>query len=301
MRLPLLFGRRVLARLLSRSGRALDTVEQGAGDLRRVAAYLRGLLEFVVRADDIFVVTYPRSGTTWVQYMLHLLTRRGQEAGFDHISQVCPWFERSLAVGALRAADLEVLPSPRVFKSHLPAAWLPAGARYIYVRRDGLDVALSYYHFYRSHLGYAGTFERFFSRFLRGDLQYNAWFDHVAGWHRRQDPTVCHLRYEELLADPAAGLERLAAFLALPLPEALRTLILQRTSFESMKAQEARFDFATEFLLQRGTRTGAFLRQGKAGQGGQEIPAHLRLAFEERQTKSSASTPPAWRLPAFLK
>ena len=290
------------AALLDGGERALAALEQQAGDLRRVAAYARGVLEFRPRADDIFVVTYPRSGTTWVQYMLHLLTRPGQEAPFEHISQVCPWFERSLAVGAMRAADLEALPSPRVFKSHLPHVWLPSGVRVVYVQRDGLDVALSYYHFYRSHLGFSQGLEPFFGRFMRGDLQYRAWFDHVAGWRRlRSDPLVCLLRYEALLSDPGQGLERLAGFLGLPLDPPLRALILERVAFQAMKAQEHRFDFATEYLLQRGTSQGAFLRQGKAGQGEVEIPRALREAFRQREESARASRLPEWRLAAFLR
>ena len=42
--------------------------------------------------DDIFVVTYPRSGTTWTQMILYQLTTDGR-MDFAHITQVCPWFE----------------------------------------------------------------------------------------------------------------------------------------------------------------------------------------------------------------
>lgn len=302
MALPTPIHHRLAAALLERGGSALAALEQRTGDLRRVAAYAQGMLEFRPRADDIFIVTYPRSGTTWVQYMLHLLTRSGQEAPFEHISQVCPWFERSLAVGAVRAEDLEALPSPRVFKSHLPHAWLPSGVKVVYIQRDSLDVAMSYYHFYGSYLGYAGGLEPFLARFLRGDLQYRAWFDHVAGWRRRSgDPALCLLRYEALLADPGAGLGRLADFLGLSLSDDLRLLILGRCSFNAMKAQEHRFDFATELLLQRGTRRGAFLRQGRAGQGELEIPRDLREAFREREARMKGRRLPEWRLAAFLR
>lgn len=294
--------RRLAATLFSVTGHALSALEQGAGDLARVASFARGVAEFRVRPDDVFVCTYPRSGTTWVQYMLHLLTRQGQEADFEHVSQVCPWFERSLAVGALRATDLRALPSPRVFKSHLPHAWLPGGARYIYVERDAMDVAASYFHFYRSHLGYQEDQDTFLRRFVKGDLQYRAWFDHVVGWRRRaHDPAVCLLRYEEMLGDAGAALARVARFLGLPLSVDLRALILERSAFEAMKAQEHRFDFSTEFLLQRGTRRGAFLRQGRAGQGGREIPARWREVFREHERRAESRRLPQWRLPDFLR
>ena len=121
------------------------------------------LRDFQPRPDDIFVVTYPRSGTTWTQMILYQLTTDGR-MDFAHITQVCPWFERALKAGR----DLDALPGPRVFKSHLPYRRIPKGpCRYIYVARDGKDVAVSYYHFYRSHMGYKGTFEEFFERVPR--------------------------------------------------------------------------------------------------------------------------------------
>jgi hypothetical protein len=167
-------------------------------DALRIARYLRGRVQFKVRADDLFISSYPRSGTTWLQHIAHTL-RSGGDSGFAHIADVVPWFERSLALGRCSAADLDHLPSPRVFKSHLPRAWLPRGARYVYVRRDGRDVAVSYFHFYRSHLGFSGSFDQFFEHFLRGDLQYRSWFKHVAGWQRfAADPAQLILDYDAL-------------------------------------------------------------------------------------------------------
>jgi hypothetical protein len=48
-----------------------------------------GLRDFVPRPDDIFIVTYPRSGTTWMQMILYQLTTDG-DMTFAHIEQVCP-------------------------------------------------------------------------------------------------------------------------------------------------------------------------------------------------------------------
>ena len=120
--------------------------------------------KFVPRPDDIFVVTYPRSGTTWMQMILYQLTTDGSME-ISHIAQHSPWFERS----ADSDQGYEDRAAPRVFKSHLPFEQIPKGpGRYIYVARDGRDVAVSYFNFYRSHNGYKGTFAEFFELFLCG-------------------------------------------------------------------------------------------------------------------------------------
>ncbi|MCB0178687.1 MAG: sulfotransferase domain-containing protein [Anaerolineae bacterium] len=35
--------------------------------------------EFVVHDDDVFVVTYPRSGTTWTEQVVHLILNQSEQ------------------------------------------------------------------------------------------------------------------------------------------------------------------------------------------------------------------------------
>ncbi len=98
--------------------------------------YLGALFVFEPRDDDIYVVSYPRSGTTVLQMLLYQLISNGSMA-FDHICQVSPFVERSL----LRGRDLGQLPSPRILKTHLSYETIPDWpGKYIYVVRDGKDV-----------------------------------------------------------------------------------------------------------------------------------------------------------------
>src|SRR5687768_8228060 len=47
---------------------------------------------FQPRPDDIFIVTYPKSGTTLMQMILHQLKSDG-EMNIPHINRVCPYLE----------------------------------------------------------------------------------------------------------------------------------------------------------------------------------------------------------------
>lgn len=258
---------------------SIDRAAERLADAARVARFLRGRLELTPRPDDVFISSYPRSGTTWMQFIvLQLVRSAGPEPDrvldYEHISQVTPWYERSLAVGSRTARDLDAMPAPRVFKSHLPLRWLPPAGRCIYMVRDGMDVARSYYHFYRSHLRFEGSFDAFYRRFLAGDLQYGSWFKHVAGWRAHaDDPRVLIVRYEQLRHRFDATLERVAAHLGVPLPADLAARIAERSSFAFMKRHESKFDFTTEVLLERGVRRSAFLRAGAVGEGAELTPA----------------------------
>jgi hypothetical protein len=61
---------------------SLVTTEEGVS---------RGL-SFKPRSDDVFVVTPPKCGTTWMQQILHQL-RSGGDMSFDDIYDVIPYIE----------------------------------------------------------------------------------------------------------------------------------------------------------------------------------------------------------------
>jgi hypothetical protein len=255
------------SRVLSLATRALDVAVRNLDNARRIANFLRGRMEFEVRPTDVFISSYPRSGTTLTQWILYLLTHEEQPDP-AHLTKVSPWFERSLAIGEVTASELERFPSPRVFKSHLPRQWLPDGARYIYVERDGLDVLVSYFHFYRSYLGFEGTLDDFYARFMDGRVQYGSWFEHVAGWRERAcDPDVLIVRYEDLLSDRKASIERIIEFLGWARDERWVDRAVIESSFDAMKRREAVFDHATAVLLERGVSPESFLRAGQSGRG----------------------------------
>jgi hypothetical protein len=292
--------RRIAGRMLARAEAIAGAGESLLADARRTSSFLRGRIEFRPREDDIYVVSYPRSGTTWMQLMLHRLAGH-DELDFTHISEVSPWFERSLAIGSMTAADLEALPSPRIMKSHLPYGWLPRPGRYIYLWRDGRDVAVSYFHFYRSHLGYRDDFASFFQRFLRGELQYRSWFDHVGGWTA---PDVARdvlvVRYEEMLACRSTVLRRVAAHLDMRVSEQRLARVAAETSFEAMKAQESKFDHATALLLERGYAAGRFLRRGMPGEGEQTMDAGQQTAFTQYLRQARTPLTRYFHLAEFL-
>jgi hypothetical protein len=286
--------------VLGRAANAAGHGEALLGDARRTLSFLRGRLAFRPRTTDVYVVSYPRSGTTWMQLMLYRLVGHDR-VDFDHISQVSPWFERSLAIGSLSADDFEDFPSPRIMKSHLPYGWLPRLGRVVYVWRDGRDVAVSYFHFYRSHLGYPHDFPTFFQSFLRGELQYRSWFDHVAGWMAHaQAPGVLIVRYEDLQRNRVGVLRQVARHVGLNVSDDRLARVIAETSFDAMKGQESKFDHATALLLERRRAPHAFLRNGVCGEGLAALDDGQRQAYAARLGTTTWRGLPEGRLPAFL-
>jgi hypothetical protein len=224
---------------------------------------------FCPRADDIFIASYPRSGTTWLQMIVWHLVTAG-DVSFDHISQVIPFLEGM----AQQPRNGDGLPSPRIFKTHLPfqtvATW---PGKFIYVARDGRDVLISCFHFERVYFGSTEPFDAFFERFVTGHVLYGSWFSHVAAWtaHAGDSNLLC-LTYEGLTMDFEASVRKAASFLQVTVePERIREL-QRRCSFASMRAIEQKFDAGVGRSLETGRRhqahaagPGSFVRQGRVG------------------------------------
>ena len=90
-------------------------------------------------SDDIWIVTYPKSGTAWTQQIVRSILCKGDDN--KKISEAVPWLEAAKNNSFLSDVDVSALESPRAFKSHMPYHLMPCGlpnttpCKYIYVGR----------------------------------------------------------------------------------------------------------------------------------------------------------------------
>ncbi|MEM7349769.1 MAG: sulfotransferase domain-containing protein [Acidobacteriota bacterium] len=236
----------------------------------------RQRVRYTARPDDVFIVTYPKSGTTWLQMILYQLTSDG-EMDFSHINSQSPHFEEDLQ------QNIALRPSPRIFKSHLPYSQMPKGrGKYIYVTRNGLDVAVSYYHHYQAYQRLGGTFDQFYAMFLAGKTAYGSWFEHVAGWRSNSAKLdVLFVRFEDLKEDLEGSIRRIAEFCNIELEADDLARVVERSHFDFMKQHEEKFDLAYGHLVQRGMQLGRFLRKGGTGDGREALSEAQQAAYKK--------------------
>ncbi|NMO13601.1 sulfotransferase domain-containing protein [Pyxidicoccus fallax] len=230
---------------------------------RKMLDPLHWRMEFRPRPGDIFIATYPKSGTTWVQMILVQLLNEGR-GEFDHILQVSPYLEELLMRNRIR--HLESLPSPRLMKTHMLYEHLrPAkDSRIILVTRDVRDSIISFYYHNEMASRFRLDFNAFVERALRS--RDNNWFTYMRSWlPHRHDDNVLWVRYEDLRENLEAQVRRIAAFCGIPLQEERMGDILHKCSFAYMKERETKFDFR---LSMYEPLEGSFIRKG--GSGGSE-------------------------------
>ncbi|HEY5623540.1 MAG TPA: sulfotransferase domain-containing protein [Gammaproteobacteria bacterium] len=220
-------------------------------------------LEYAAEPGDIFIASYPKSGTTWVQYMAYLLKSDGRALPpGEMLGDAIPHLEE---VGRETA---ERVPKPRILKTHFTSDMTPAHAeaRYVVVVRNPFDCAVSFYHHTRGfvkHYDFAeGTFDDFFECFIVGAVDSGDYFEHLGSWYRRRlDSNVLLLIYEEMKLDPFAAVTALSRFLGLPrdADEKFLAGIVAESSFSRMSGNQERWSSA------RPADMPAFVRKGVVG------------------------------------
>ncbi|GBM09367.1 Sulfotransferase family cytosolic 1B member 1 [Araneus ventricosus] len=210
---------------------------------------LEGLDDMEIREDDVFVITYPKSGTTWTEEIVSLIYKGGDVRKVE--KELLIYRVHHLEVGRPFGHQrfLRKLKSPRLMATHLPLPLIPKQlkqpkCKIIYVMRNPKDTAVSYYHHHKmsTFLGNTtDTWDKFFEHFRAGHLVYGSWFDHVLPYWEfcKQNPNnVFFMTYEELKMDLRGMVLRLCDFLERPLsPEAVDAIV-RHCTFESMKTNK---------------------------------------------------------------
>ena len=233
-----------------------------------------------VLPDDIFLVSYPRSGNTWTRFLIGNLVHQDEPLTFKNVESRIP--EIYLSPDRV----LRRLPRPRMLKSH--ECFDPRYKRIIYIVRDPRDVAVSYYHYAIKIRWIEPDYpiEEFIPRFVNAEFDVRAkwaagWSDHVMSWvaMRKQSNGFLLLRYEDMIQDAEHELSRVAGFLNFePTTERLSRAV-QLSSADHMRNLEKRE--AHEWQLTQNSRQDKpFVRTAKSGNWECALPANSVALIE---------------------
>ena len=184
---------------------------------------------------DLFIASYPRSGTTWLRFLLfELLT--GETSEFVAVNRAIPY------VGKHRDAPRLLRGGGRIIQTH--EAYLRGIRSAIYVVRDPRSVVVSEYRWQLRTGLFAGSFDEFFDAFLEGKANpYARWDRHVAMWLTSRVASSGRLhvvRFADLRADAAGALRRVADFMGIDVETAEIERIVAHNALAEMRAKEER-------------------------------------------------------------
>ena len=202
---------------------------------KRILGMYRPRRDLLIWPDDVFLVSFPKSGNTWTRFLIANLVYPNDRVDFASIHKLVPdpfvtW-----------KRDFDSMPRPRIIKSH--ECFEPRYPRAMYIVRDPRDVVISQYHYHRKcnkiEDGY--PMEKFVARFLAGDTcPHGSWGQSVTTWitSRYNDPRFLLLRYEDLVSDPHRELARVATFLNIPPDPERISKAVERSAAENKEKSE---------------------------------------------------------------
>jgi hypothetical protein len=177
-----------------------------------------------LRPTDVFIVTAPKSGTTWLQQLCHQL-RTGGDMKFPDIYCVSPWDQMAWDIGQDVDDPAFTIGGFRLFKTHLPLSSLARGGKYLATLRDPQATYISWYQFLCSKavpsvLAYRDVSD-FVMRdgpFVKEGMRFGATlFEYyLEFWKCRHLPQVCVVVFEDLQADLLFHLAFINRFIATP-------------------------------------------------------------------------------------
>ncbi|XP_029291678.1 cytosolic sulfotransferase 1-like [Cottoperca gobio] len=256
---------------------------------------------FQARPDDIIVATYPKTGNTWVSYILDLL----------HFGQTCPERDTSVPLHE-RVINLEIaMPamqpglsmkkgteildnvstSPRLIRTHLPVQFLPKSfweknCKIVYVARNAKDTAVSYFHFERMAKIFPepGDWSSYLQRFMDGKMVFGSWCDHVNGWWEKKQSyqNLHYMFYEDLIEDTGREIDKLCCFLGLSPSAEEKERIKGRVQFDDMKRNSMVNHLSVKNF---DSKISPFMRKGKVGDWKNHFTVDQSEHFDEDYKK----------------
>lgn len=239
--------------------------------------------DFAFRDDDVIVATYAKSGTTWTQQIVGQLLFDGREDIAIH--DVSPWLDLRImppeAIAAVKVQDHR-----RVIKTHLPldALVFSPKAKYLYIGRDGRDVAWSLYnhHAKANQLWYDALndtpgrvgppierpdpdIRRYFRTWLEQDgAPFWSYSENIATWWAARDlPNVRLVHFATLKADLEGEMRAIAGFLGTEITEDRWPQVVRHCTFDWMKQHAEQVAPMGGAVFEGGA--GSFINQGVNG------------------------------------
>jgi len=208
---------------------------------------------FVFQDRDVFLISYPRSGNTWLRYLLANLLHPESEWHIANLNLAIPDLHQE-------TRDDYIESQPRIFKSHSP--YCSDYSRVIYLCRDGRDVSLSYYDLRKKKGLFKNNFYEFLLEMLQGKMPFGSWQDHIQSWVflSHQIPLLL-IKYEKLYEDTIETLRMFGNFLGIGWNDCQIETAIKKSTLEKQKKDFYKYKYTSHWA--KGFRGGIKGAPGK--------------------------------------
>jgi len=215
-----------------------------------------------LNSNDAFVASYPRSGSTWLRFLLLELLTCADGAGFENVNQMIP------DVGGQAGSPKLLGGSGRLIKTH--EAYRSEYGRAVYLVRDLRDVVISEFEYENANERIAEDFDTFVMLSLEGRVNgYGSWKDHVASWVESPlaaDGRLLVVKFEKMKTQTEDTLADILDFLSVSRDRAAIRQAIANNNLQRMKEKEDRSPQTSAYSRQSGNgEQKRFIRSGSTG------------------------------------
>ncbi|KVH91370.1 cytosolic sulfotransferase 13-like [Cynara cardunculus var. scolymus] len=252
---------------------------------------------FQAHPNDIYLVTLPKSGTTWIKALVFAIMNRNRYKNKSLSTHPLLISNPHHCVPFVEDESLRTEPSyldahsARLFATHIPYTLLPqsildSGCRLVYMCRNPKDLLVSLFHFVNKVRGKSRglmTIEELFHMFSKGVSPYGPYWDHVKAYYNisLEHPTrILFLTYESMKLDTVNNVKRLAEFLGFPFTEEENAKgvveeIVSLCSFENLSEVNKHGNFLV------GVPNNIFFREGKVGNWSNHLTSEMSQTLDQ--------------------
>jgi hypothetical protein len=217
---------------------------------------------------DFFLASFPKSGNTWLRYLLAAVFFPDEKISQSNLSSFMPSvYDEKF--------ELKHLIAPRFIKTH--EAFFSLYPKTIYLVRDYRDAVVSSFYYLQKRQGLKGTI----SEFIKSDKinAFGTWQWHVqmALEFMEQHPKrILFVKYESLLSATEKELQRILEFCGVTTKQNILEIV-QAASFATLRKKEA----------EESKPGGAFFfRKGVAGDWKNDLsPEDVDYLLRDKKTK----------------
>lgn len=188
---------------------------------------------FGLKKDDNILSSFPKSGNTWIKFMLSELIS-GSSVDFSTCEKVIPYVGQGRPQWLLPNQGCLLKTHERFHRKY---------RRGVYIVRDGRDVAVSYYFRWQNDApqNFQVSFSEFLNKFVEGDIgTLGSWQGSVESWQRSGllGNEFLMIRYEDMLDNPPESLSKVVSHLGLLASEDDIHNVIARNDKERMANKE---------------------------------------------------------------
>lgn len=195
------------------------------------ASYAKTGKFILAKDDDIFVASYPRSGSTWSRLIIANIFFN--EVTFNNINDFLPEYYSSNESKFLNKKF-------RIIKAH--DYFDHRFKKVVYIVRDPREVLVSSYYFQINMGSIPANYSKrkFFNEFMKGkfDSNFGSWEENVGSWYGAKSNNIIFTRYEDLIDNPAREIKKICNFLNKRISNTKIKKIINNTSFEKLNRLE---------------------------------------------------------------